>query len=86
MLMLVEKRTFGGPAQAVRELPDGPQGKGTFAPLNRNLTERLPATVGRMIRSYPKEVAPVLDEQLLAQMALWSWVLFVLWATPPIYQ
>jgi hypothetical protein len=43
-------------------------------PLNRNLTERLPATVGRMIRSYPKEVTPVLDEQLLAQMALWSWV------------
>jgi hypothetical protein len=36
-----------------------------------------------MLGSYPKEVATVLDEQLLTEVALWSWVVFVLWATPP---
>jgi hypothetical protein len=30
--------------------------------------------------SFPKE-AMVLDEQILTEMALWSWVVFVLWAT-----
>jgi hypothetical protein len=29
------------------------------------------------------EVATVLDEQLLTEVALWSWVVFVLWASPP---
>jgi hypothetical protein len=40
-----------------------------------------------MLGSYLKEVAMVLvDEQLLTQMVLWSWVVFVLWATPPNYE
>jgi hypothetical protein len=39
-----------------------------------------------MLGSYPKEVATVLDEQLLTEVALWSWVVFVLWATPPNYE
>jgi hypothetical protein len=39
-----------------------------------------------MLGSYPKEVAMALvDEQLLREMVLWSWVVFVLWATPPNY-
>ena len=37
-----------------------------------------------MLGSYSKEVATVVDEQLLPQVALWSWVVFVLWATPRI--
>jgi hypothetical protein len=28
----------------------------------------------------------VFDEQLLAEMALWSWVVFVLWATQSDYR
>ena len=28
----------------------------------------------------------VLDEQLLMEAALWSWVVFVLWATQPDYK
>ncbi len=28
----------------------------------------------------------VLDEQVLTAVALWSWVVFVLWATPPNYR
>jgi hypothetical protein len=39
-----------------------------------------------MLGSDPKEVAMVLDEQLLTAMVLWSWVVFVLWATPPNYE
>ena len=35
--------------------------------------------------TFPKE-AMVLDEQLLTEMALWSWVVFVLWATLPDYR
>jgi hypothetical protein len=35
--------------------------------------------------TFPKE-AMVLDEQLLGEMALWSWVGFVLWATQPDYR
>jgi hypothetical protein len=54
-----------------------------FAFLNRSFTGRLPIAVGGMLGSYPKEVATVLDEQLLTEVALWSWVVFVLWATPP---
>ena len=52
----------------------------------RTLTERLPNATGGMLGSYPKEVAMVLDEQLLTEMVLWSWVVFVLWATPPNYE
>jgi hypothetical protein len=39
-----------------------------------------------MLGSYAKEAAMVLDEQLLIGMVLWSWVVFVLWATPPNYE
>jgi len=39
-----------------------------------------------MLGSYPKEVATVLDEQLITEMVLWSWVVFVLLATPPNYE
>jgi hypothetical protein len=40
-----------------------------------------------MLGSYPKEVAMALvDEQLLREMVLWSWVVFVLLATPPNYE
>ncbi len=77
---------LGGGTPALRELPDGPHSQKEFAPVNRNFTERLPTTVGRMLRSYSEEVAPVLDEQLLTQVALWSWVVFVLWTTPPRYE
>jgi hypothetical protein len=57
-----------------------------FAFLNRSFTERLPNTTGGMLGSYAKEAAMVLDEQLLIGMVLWSWVVFVLWATPPNYE
>jgi hypothetical protein len=57
-----------------------------FAFLNRSFTERLPIAARGMLGSYPKEVAVVLDEQLLTEMMLWSWVVFVLWATPPHYE
>jgi hypothetical protein len=40
-----------------------------------------------MLGSYPKEVAMALmDEQLLTDIVLWSWVVFVLLATPPNYE
>jgi hypothetical protein len=61
-------------------------GISSFAFLNRSFTERLPIAAGRMLGSDPKEVAMVLDEQLLTAMVLWSWVVFVLWATPPNYE
>ena len=57
-----------------------------FAFLNRSFTERLPNATGGMLGSYPKEVATVLDEQLITEMVLWSWVVFVLLATPPNYE
>ncbi len=57
-----------------------------FAFLNRSFTESLPIAASGMLGSYPKEVAMVLDEQLLTEMVLWSWVVFVLWATPPNYE
>jgi hypothetical protein len=58
-----------------------------FGFLNRSFTERLPTAAGVMLGSYPKEVAMALvDEQLLREMVLWSWVVFVLLATPPNYE
>jgi hypothetical protein len=42
----------------------------TFAFLNRSFTGRLPIALGGMLGSYPKEVATVLDEQLLTEVAL----------------
>jgi hypothetical protein len=58
-----------------------------FAFLNRSLTERLPTAACGMLGSYPKEVAmALLDEQLLMEIVLWSWVVFVLLATPPNYE
>jgi hypothetical protein len=35
--------------------------------------------------TFPKE-AMMLDEQLLTEVALWSWVMFVLWAMQPDYK
>jgi hypothetical protein len=58
-----------------------------FAFLNRSFIELLSIAAGGMLGSYLKEVARVLvDEQLLTEMVLWSWVVFVLWATPPNYE
>jgi hypothetical protein len=39
-----------------------------------------------MLGSFPKEVAPVVDEQLLAEVALWPKVVFILWTTPLNYE
>jgi hypothetical protein len=57
-----------------------------FAFLNRSFIELLSIAAGGMLGSYLKEVAMVLVEQLLTEMVLWSWVVFVLWATPPNYE
>jgi len=49
--------------------------------LGRGVNAASAAGVGNT--RYVSEELIVLAEQLLTEVALWSWVVFVLWATPP---
>jgi hypothetical protein len=39
--------------------------------------------VGGVLGSLEIGGAKVLDEQLLTEVVVWTWVVFVLWGTPP---
>jgi hypothetical protein len=39
-----------------------------------------------MLTTPERSVMVVLDEELLVELALWWWVVFVLWATRPDYE
>jgi hypothetical protein len=39
-----------------------------------------------MLVTFGRSLMMVLDEELLMELALWWWVVFVLWATRPNYE